>query len=346
MLNNQEISMVKGMLARGDKQHDIAAFFKINGGRVAEIATGRQGSGIKAMQTELLPALENGPRYIDPNAAIEKQIAVLDALRRNPPENPRRVTVTPKLAQYILNDLNPHNRPTRSSHIVQYAEDMGVGRWKLTGDTIKFGRSGILRDGQHRLAACIRSGMNFETYIVFGIDDESFSVMDTGRKRKGDDVFAIAGITNSSSASAAVRWVLILSSDQPTNRAMTYSNNDLLDTYRGLKQPLFDNCVAEAKAACKTARVLHETALAGILYLFRQKHDKAASAFIADLKAMKGGAKKLVNLIEKIRSQRMGRIHENQRNAMIIKALHAYAKGVAPTAATLAWDDTKDFPVI
>ncbi len=32
--------IVKGMLARGDKQHDIAAYFGVNGGRVAEVSTG------------------------------------------------------------------------------------------------------------------------------------------------------------------------------------------------------------------------------------------------------------------------------------------------------------------
>jgi hypothetical protein len=36
----RETQIVKGMLARGDKQHDIAAFFGVNGGRVAEVANG------------------------------------------------------------------------------------------------------------------------------------------------------------------------------------------------------------------------------------------------------------------------------------------------------------------
>jgi hypothetical protein len=35
----REIQIVKGMLARGDKQHDIAAYFGVNGGRIAEVAT-------------------------------------------------------------------------------------------------------------------------------------------------------------------------------------------------------------------------------------------------------------------------------------------------------------------
>jgi len=40
-LNEGEIAIVKGMLVRGDPQHDIAAYFGINGGRIAEISTGQ-----------------------------------------------------------------------------------------------------------------------------------------------------------------------------------------------------------------------------------------------------------------------------------------------------------------
>jgi len=37
----KDTQIVKGMLARGDKQHDIASYFGVNGGRVAEVATGK-----------------------------------------------------------------------------------------------------------------------------------------------------------------------------------------------------------------------------------------------------------------------------------------------------------------
>ena len=36
----RETQLVKGMLKRGDKQHDIAAYFGVNAGRIAEVATG------------------------------------------------------------------------------------------------------------------------------------------------------------------------------------------------------------------------------------------------------------------------------------------------------------------
>ncbi len=40
-LTNEEAAVVKGMLNRGDRQHDIAAWFGVNGGRISEIATGK-----------------------------------------------------------------------------------------------------------------------------------------------------------------------------------------------------------------------------------------------------------------------------------------------------------------
>ena len=39
-LTPETAAIVKGLLARGEKQHDIAAFFSTNGGRIAEVAKG------------------------------------------------------------------------------------------------------------------------------------------------------------------------------------------------------------------------------------------------------------------------------------------------------------------
>lgn len=54
-LNDGEIAIVKGMLLRGDRQHDIAAYFGINGGRIAEISTGQTGISIAAAPADGLP---------------------------------------------------------------------------------------------------------------------------------------------------------------------------------------------------------------------------------------------------------------------------------------------------
>ena len=38
-LSERDAAIVKAMLARGDRQHDIAAWFGVNGGRIGEIAS-------------------------------------------------------------------------------------------------------------------------------------------------------------------------------------------------------------------------------------------------------------------------------------------------------------------
>lgn len=54
-LDEADAAIVKGMLARGDRQHDIAAWFGVNGGRIAEISTGAKFTEVKATNEDLPP---------------------------------------------------------------------------------------------------------------------------------------------------------------------------------------------------------------------------------------------------------------------------------------------------
>ena len=53
ILTEEDASVVKGMLLRGDRQHDIAAWFGVNGGRIAEISTGKKFSNVAAQDKKL-----------------------------------------------------------------------------------------------------------------------------------------------------------------------------------------------------------------------------------------------------------------------------------------------------
>ena len=39
ILDETDAAIAKGMISRGDRQHDIAAWFGVNGGRIGEIAS-------------------------------------------------------------------------------------------------------------------------------------------------------------------------------------------------------------------------------------------------------------------------------------------------------------------
>lgn len=54
-LTDSDASIAKGMIARGDRQHDIAAWFGVNGGRIGDISTGAKFSSVAAASLDRLP---------------------------------------------------------------------------------------------------------------------------------------------------------------------------------------------------------------------------------------------------------------------------------------------------
>lgn len=71
------VPVIKGMLERGDIQQDIAAFFGLNGGRIAEINTGQRYADVPAMRENLPPP---GP-YHSPYAMWRSRIALEEVAR-------------------------------------------------------------------------------------------------------------------------------------------------------------------------------------------------------------------------------------------------------------------------
>ena len=55
-LSYRDTGIVKGMILRGDRQHDIAAYFGVNGARINEVANGTNDyPSVKAAKEDSLP---------------------------------------------------------------------------------------------------------------------------------------------------------------------------------------------------------------------------------------------------------------------------------------------------
>jgi hypothetical protein len=54
-LTNKDASIILGMVARGDREHDIAAWFGVNQARIAEVKAGSHGKLSTAPANELPP---------------------------------------------------------------------------------------------------------------------------------------------------------------------------------------------------------------------------------------------------------------------------------------------------
>src|SRR5262249_9787765 len=54
-LTAQDAALIRGMILRGDRKHDIAAFFGVNPGRVADVESGRRFPSVPAAPAAGLP---------------------------------------------------------------------------------------------------------------------------------------------------------------------------------------------------------------------------------------------------------------------------------------------------
>lgn len=79
-LTERDAAIVKGMLSRGDRQHDIAAWFGVNGGRVGEIASGKAFSQILPETGANLPPRGPYPSGRDATVALQALVAAREAI--------------------------------------------------------------------------------------------------------------------------------------------------------------------------------------------------------------------------------------------------------------------------
>lgn len=77
-LTNKDARIVLGMVERGDKRHDIAAWFGENQARIAEVEAGDFGSISAASPSELPPKGAPGVKGRRLLASVKKAVANLE----------------------------------------------------------------------------------------------------------------------------------------------------------------------------------------------------------------------------------------------------------------------------
>ena len=134
-------------------------------------------------------------------------------------------TVTPEWAAAILEKHNQRmldgkcrQRPLNENTVAQYATDMKCGNWGVTGQGISFDEEGNLLDGQHRLAAVMRSGVSVQMPVIWDLDThvskqiKTIDVIDIGKKRQVAQQLRIDGFEYYAEIGSAARCLLMLAS--------------------------------------------------------------------------------------------------------------------------------------
>lgn len=119
--------------------------------------------------------------------------------------------VTPELAESLL-ERNVMNRPIDKGVVNFMAASMARGEWKITHQGVALDGdfdSGRLLDGQHRLHAVIKSGVPVRMLVFLHVLPETFSVLDTGKKRTAGDVLNLSGEKDATLLGSTIRHVLL-----------------------------------------------------------------------------------------------------------------------------------------
>lgn len=122
------------------------------------------------------------------------------------------ITITPAMAEDLI-AKNVKNRNVSQGLVNAYARDMQNGNWQFTGEALKFSKDGHLIDGQHRLWACIKAEVPFQTLVIYDLNEEVQEVVDTGRGRTVADTLHLAGYSHSARTASACRYMLCIKND-------------------------------------------------------------------------------------------------------------------------------------
>jgi hypothetical protein len=101
-----------------------------------------------------------------------------------------RMQITPRIAETML-AANDRNRPVRAWAVELLAKAQKRGEWKLHHQGVAFDWNGRLRDGQHRLMACVMSGVTIEMLVTKGVDPAAFDAVDQGIGRTLADLMSL-----------------------------------------------------------------------------------------------------------------------------------------------------------
>jgi hypothetical protein len=251
--------------------------------------------------------------------------------------------ITPELAKELLS-RNSINRKLNDNLVNYYAIQMKKGQWKITGQGITIDRDGGLQDGQHRLAAIVKSGIPINFLMIYGLPVDSFVAYDRGKKRSISDVFHLKNIPNNVNVSASIRNYL---TRKTTGQAMLFSSTesgggfgsgvfitdeDILNEYE--KNPeLWQDLFRDVKSCYCNYRIFTMAVLSGIsAYLILEKEyskDKVIS-FMRQLHALDPDEVITTKLLRDtlIRDKMsVRRIDVITRGAFLHKTWNAFIKG-------------------
>ena len=246
--------------------------------------------------------------------------------------------ITPEYAKTLLLN-NKVNRPVNKSNVAFLVSEILKGNFIYNGEPIIISKCGMLIDGQHRLNACIESGIPIEANIVDDVDIDSMTTIDTGRNRTAADVFSIKDIPDSTFAAAFCN-ITLKKFDTVTNTnnressfnvgRVKFSNTDQLNFYNFNKNDIYKLLTFTSRLYDNGAKLITKPRIAGFIYLFSFEDFYAAVDFFREI--MLGITIRESNVATILRNKLINdkisnlKLSDKAKRDLVIKSFRIYKK--------------------
>lgn len=257
-----------------------------------------------------------------------------DADYYNSPPYTGVMTITPQIADAWLKRRNKGNRHVSPDVVKRYAESMREKRWMLTHQGMAFDENGNLVDGQHRLRACVESGVTIQTRMTVGVPRETFAVTDTGRRRHASQLIDVRHRTT---VAAAARILSYITGAVPPDTSVhghvvpNKVDNDVLLSVVD-DWPELVAWAPSVSAAYSAARIQQSAHLAVVAQIARNPHNHLIDSWFEAIISGAGLAAADPRLVLRNRFLQGGDIKGSGSTRMarsyllVVKAWNAYAR--------------------
>lgn len=259
--------------------------------------------------------------------------------------------ITPDDAKEILL-LNTHNRKYKQPKLIEYVSDMESMRWKPNGIPIIIGSDNVLKDGQHRLCSCVRSGVTLKDMILVYLPSTRANCYDIGATRTIKDMSIIGDVENANlrnySITAMITYCLITTTghldSSPGKEGITKQR--IFEEV--LKQTDVCNFVRGRIGGNSARKIQKQPVLAAVANAYLcgypfEKLDRFLTVLATgeSLNAIELG---IVKLREKISDTKVSRRALSELYYRTQKALYNYEKGIVVSKCTQSSTEYYKYP--
>lgn len=196
------------------------------------------------------------------------------------------MTITPEIAEKWLSN-NPLNRNLNEERVLRYTNEMQKEKWQFNGESIKICDDGSLIDGQHRLAAIIKTGQDQVSVVVKNLPRSVFSTIDLGRTRTLVDLLHITGYSYTDRIAGAARLIALLNRNQEIARHLvknrsTLSIDELFELIKA-HPSIQEEAIYVMKNYATLVKIAGSPNTLALFHLFKEKDETLAIEFFQAL---------------------------------------------------------------